>query len=142
MRSVPVVQWPRTSPFHGGNTGSNPVGDAKKTKDLRDSARKNVGLKRFDKDFRLRETRILLIIPTPRRTHNLPNHSVTGVSLYLHYSLRIHVHRHLEVGVTERFLDRLHVLSVRLHQCAEAVAQRVPATGSLIFRSSFKTGFR
>jgi hypothetical protein len=26
--SVPVVQWPRTSPFHGGNTGSNPVGDA------------------------------------------------------------------------------------------------------------------
>ncbi len=27
--SVPVVQWPRTSPFHGGNTGSNPVGDAK-----------------------------------------------------------------------------------------------------------------
>src|SRR5229473_6008947 len=21
--------WPRTSPFHGGNTGSNPVGDAK-----------------------------------------------------------------------------------------------------------------
>ena len=25
---VPVVQWPRTPPFHGGNTGSNPVGDA------------------------------------------------------------------------------------------------------------------
>jgi hypothetical protein len=22
---------PRTSPFHGGNTGSNPVGDAKRT---------------------------------------------------------------------------------------------------------------
>src|ERR1700761_4142585 len=78
---VPVVQWPRTSPFHGGNTGSNPVGDAKKTKDLQNSARKNVGLKRFDKDFRLRETRILLIIPAPRRTHNLPNDSVMGVSL-------------------------------------------------------------
>jgi hypothetical protein len=30
MRCVPVVQWPRTSPFHGGNTGSNPVGDANK----------------------------------------------------------------------------------------------------------------
>jgi hypothetical protein len=22
------LAWPRTSPFHGGNTGSNPVGDA------------------------------------------------------------------------------------------------------------------
>src|SRR5205823_15073930 len=21
----PIVQWPRTPPFHGGNTGSNPV---------------------------------------------------------------------------------------------------------------------
>ncbi len=26
------LAWPRTSPFHGGNTGSNPVGDANKTK--------------------------------------------------------------------------------------------------------------
>jgi hypothetical protein len=25
------LAWPRTSPFHGGNTGSNPVGDANKT---------------------------------------------------------------------------------------------------------------
>src|ERR1700685_566915 len=25
------LAWPRTSPFHGGNTGSNPVGDAKVT---------------------------------------------------------------------------------------------------------------
>ena len=25
---------PRTSPFHGGNTGSNPVGDANKIKDF------------------------------------------------------------------------------------------------------------
>jgi hypothetical protein len=23
------LAWPRTSPFYGGNTGSNPVGDAK-----------------------------------------------------------------------------------------------------------------
>ena len=26
---------PRTSPFHGGNTGSNPVGDANKIKNFR-----------------------------------------------------------------------------------------------------------
>ena len=24
-RKDPIVQWPRTLPFHGGNTGSNPV---------------------------------------------------------------------------------------------------------------------
>ena len=28
------LAWPRTSPFHGGNTGSNPVGDAKFIKRL------------------------------------------------------------------------------------------------------------
>ena len=26
------LAWPRTSPFHGGNTGSNPVGDAKSSR--------------------------------------------------------------------------------------------------------------
>src|SRR5271170_5018555 len=30
------LAWPRTSPFHGGNTGSNPVGDASKMKDWLD----------------------------------------------------------------------------------------------------------
>ncbi len=28
------LAWPRTSPFHGGNTGSNPVGDAKLDEEL------------------------------------------------------------------------------------------------------------
>ena len=28
------LAWPRTSPFHGGNTGSNPVGDANLIKSL------------------------------------------------------------------------------------------------------------
>ena len=39
--------------FHGDNTGSNPVGDANITNNLQNSGRKNVGLKRFDKDFHL-----------------------------------------------------------------------------------------
>ena len=30
------LAWPRTSPFHGGNTGSNPVGDANKIKYLQE----------------------------------------------------------------------------------------------------------
>jgi|HubBroStandDraft_6_1064221.scaffolds.fasta_scaffold00602_15 hypothetical protein len=29
LRGPRRLAWPRTSPFHGGNTGSNPVGDAK-----------------------------------------------------------------------------------------------------------------
>jgi hypothetical protein len=36
------------SPFHGGNTGSNPVGDANKTKDLLESSHFAMGLKGFD----------------------------------------------------------------------------------------------
>jgi hypothetical protein len=37
------LAWPRTSPFHGGNTGSNPVGDANLPKDLRETAFSNQG---------------------------------------------------------------------------------------------------
>ena len=33
------LAWPRTSPFHGGNTGSNPVGDAKSNQQLRRTCR-------------------------------------------------------------------------------------------------------
>jgi hypothetical protein len=37
------LAWPRTSPFHGGNTGSNPVGDANNSKDLQKLALLNQG---------------------------------------------------------------------------------------------------
>ena len=50
-----------------------------------------------------------------------------SVPLCFHYTLCINIHRHFEIGVAERFLDRLHVLSVGFHQCAEAVPQSVPA---------------
>ena len=30
----PIVQWPRTPPFHGGNTGSNPVRVATANRDV------------------------------------------------------------------------------------------------------------
>ena len=43
------LAWPRTSPFHGGNTGSNPVGDANKINDLLESDLFAEGLKGFDK---------------------------------------------------------------------------------------------
>ena len=47
---VPVVQWPRTPPFHGGNTGSNPVGDANKIKDLVGITNFTAGPKRSNKE--------------------------------------------------------------------------------------------
>ena len=37
LRSPRRLARPRTSPFHGGNTGSNPVGDANKIKKFRDT---------------------------------------------------------------------------------------------------------
>jgi hypothetical protein len=43
IAQVPVVQWPRTPPFHGGNTGSNPVGDAKSFQALSGKAPKSLG---------------------------------------------------------------------------------------------------
>src|ERR1700758_5155076 len=45
---VVSVTYRKLRPFHGGNTGSNPVGDANKTKDLLESGHFAVGLKGFD----------------------------------------------------------------------------------------------
>jgi hypothetical protein len=42
----------RERPFHGGSTGSNPVGDAKKTNHLAKIWQKSEGLKGFDKEIR------------------------------------------------------------------------------------------
>jgi hypothetical protein len=39
----------QSQPFHGGNTGSNPVGDANKINDLSESGLFAEGLKGFDK---------------------------------------------------------------------------------------------
>jgi hypothetical protein len=45
---VVSVTYRTLRPFHGGNTGSNPVGDANTTKDLLESGHFAVGLKGFD----------------------------------------------------------------------------------------------
>ena len=42
------LAWPRTSPFHGGNTGSNPVGDAKSFQQFRDIDYFPAGTKRHN----------------------------------------------------------------------------------------------
>ena len=50
-----------------------------------------------------------------------------GAPFYLCDCLRVHVHRDLEIGVTKRFLNRLDILAVGLHQGPEAMPQGVPA---------------
>ena len=118
---VPVVQWPRTPPFHGGNTGSNPVGDANKIKHLRASLPKNMGSKRFNKDFRVPEPVELLFFPMRSAPHNLSHDAIVGTAFYLGHSLRVHIHGDLEVGVAKSLLNRLHIFTVGLHQGSEAV---------------------
>ena len=109
---------PRTPPFHGDNTGSNPVGDANKTIDLEKSEPKPEGLKGFDKKKPLSGfIVVLLLFP-----HDLPCNAAVRRALHIRYSLRIHIHRHLEVCMAEKFLDGLDVLSVGLHQGSEAVS--------------------
>jgi len=60
---------------------------------------------------------VLLLFP-----HDLPCNSAVRRAFYIRYSLRIHIHRHLEVRMAEKFLDGLDVLSVGLHQGSEAVS--------------------
>ena len=108
---------PRTPPFHGDNTGSNPVGDANKTNELEKIDPKTEGLKGFDKQKPL----LLLILFPSLRSHDLPCHPAVSRALHIRDRLRVHIHRHLVVGMAEKLLNRLHVFPVRPHQCSEGV---------------------
>jgi hypothetical protein len=79
---------PRTPPFHGDNTGSNPVGDANKTKNLEKIEPFFEGLKGFDK----KSTISLLLIWNLLLSHNLPYHPALRRPLHLCHSLRVHIH--------------------------------------------------
>jgi hypothetical protein len=109
--------------FHGDNTGSNPVGDANKTKDLEEIEPSSEGLRGFDNKNPLSG----FISPILLFPHDLPRHPAVCRAFYIGDGLRVHIHRHLEVGVAEKFLDRLHVLPVGLHQGSEGVSQGVPS---------------
>src|SRR5580698_1363605 len=94
---------PRTPPFHGDNTGSNPVGDANKTQDLEKIEPISEGLKGFDK----KSTISLLLIWNLLLSHDLPHYPALRRTLYLRHGLRVHIHRYFEVGMTKKLLDRL-----------------------------------
>src|SRR5579863_1124475 len=66
------LAWPRTSPFHGGNTGSNPVGDANLINNLR--------------NCRLWRT-------TGYATVKLLNHTTMGTALLFRHSFVVDIHR-------------------------------------------------
>jgi hypothetical protein len=108
--------------FHGDNTGSNPVGDANKTKDLKKIWSKAEGLKGFDK-----EKLLLLIVLLPSRSHDLSCHPAVCRAFHIRDRLGIHIHRHLVVGVAEKLPDRLHIFAVRFHQGSEGMPQSMPA---------------
>ena len=66
------LAWPRTSPFHGGNTGSNPVGDANLINNLR-----NCWFWRT----------------TAYATVKLLDHSTMGIALLFRHSFIVDIHR-------------------------------------------------
>ena len=66
------LAWPRTSPFHGGNTGSNPVGDANLINRLRNC--------RFWRT-------------TGYATVQLLNHSTMSVTLLFRHCFVVDIHR-------------------------------------------------
>jgi hypothetical protein len=109
--------------FHCDITGSNPVVDANKTKDLEKTESILEGLKGFDK----KTSPSFLIFRNLPLPHDLSNHTALRHPLHLCHSLRVNIHRHLEVGAAKKLLDRLHILSVCLHQGSKGVAQRVSA---------------
>ena len=72
--------------FHGDNTGSNPVGDANKTKNLEKIKPKREGLKGFDKKKPLSGfIVVLLLFP-----HDLPCNAAVRRAFLLALKIRSH----------------------------------------------------
>ena len=74
-------------PFHGGNTGSNPVGDANKTKHLAKISKITAGPKRSNKH---------LVLNWGLPGENEPCHFALCVALDIRHRLRIEVEGHAE----------------------------------------------
>jgi hypothetical protein len=77
------LAWPRTSPFHGGNTGSNPVGDANLINNLR-----NCWFWRT----------------TGYATVELLNHSTMCVAFFFRHGFVVDVHRDCVRGMPQQAL--------------------------------------
>src|SRR5271157_3191160 len=74
---------PRTSPFHGGNAGSNPAGDANKIKGLLSDLQCNPKTDHDEITIKLKFVRVCLPLPRvsspPRKPH--PGGQLTGLEI-------------------------------------------------------------
>src|SRR5271157_1607239 len=113
---------PRTSPFHGGNAGSNPAGDANILKHLLRLTLSPEGSKGFDKEGTPDSAHLLGVFS--RQNHSYD--SCLSLALGFGHRLRVNVGGHLISGVAQQLLDGLDIFAVRLHECSEGVPQRVP----------------
>ena len=83
---------PRTPPFHGDNTGSNPVGDANKIKDLQ-------AIHRIDR--RPITSNKMTSFRFPLYTiENQPGDSPLRCAFYVCHRLRVEVHRDAAVRMS------------------------------------------
>src|ERR1700721_2875878 len=109
---------PRTPPFHGDNTGSNPVGDANKTKALEKNSRESWRPLASITGFCL-----FLSLPSNDHAHD----PVMCLALEFRNSLRIDVHRDRAISMSQELLYGLHIFAVCFEQRGEGVTKRVPA---------------
>jgi hypothetical protein len=104
-------------PFHGGNAGSDPAGDANLLNKLWEFALSLEGSKGFDKE-RTSESAHLL---GGLAGQNHPDDSALRLALRLGHRLGIYVGRQLVVRVPQQFLDGLDVFAIGFHQGSKTV---------------------
>jgi hypothetical protein len=119
----PVV---RTSPFHGGNTGSNPVGDAKSSQQLSANPQ---NLPPSDK-------KKLFFGWAFCRLKNQPGYFALSRTFGSPHGLGIQIEGDTAIGVSHQFLNSLHVLAMRLQDRRVGVTERVPSRPVLSTRNA------
>ena len=123
-RCVVSISYDEPKSFHGGNTGSNPVGDANKIKNLLRIGILPEGSKGFDKRTALSSS--LRLRDFARQQHHLHQLGLCR-PLGRGYRLCICIRRHFVIGVAQQLLDRFHILAIGFHQSAERMPHRMPS---------------
>src|SRR6202000_1159199 len=97
---------PRTPPFHGDNTGSNPVGDANKRKDLIQT------IAACRRPITSNKTALSFPILLSWVKYE-PCDLAVSASLNIRHSLSVEIHGHAAIRMPQQLLYRLNVFSVR-----------------------------
>src|SRR5579872_5200505 len=123
------------APFHGDNTGSNPVGDAKQNKALTEVyalfLRHAETTSKPPRSLSSRRIRTLpsfanraLLLPL-RLAKSLHNPQLR-TTLVLHPGLRIDIHRRLRTRMTKKLLHHLDVFLIGCEERSEGAAKCLP----------------